>query len=101
MSNNQYLSNSKSPFFAVEDDVDDETFLNHRPRYMMSGSGDYNNSSYNTSAHHHNDILEEKKQQYLQKKREIEASTVQSTQRSLNLLRNSEEVGVATAEVSK
>lgn len=99
MSKNQYLSNSKSPFFAVEDDVDDETFLNHRPTYMMSGSGNYNTATnYTTNTYQHNDILEEKRQQLLQKKREIEERTVQSSQRSLNLLRNSEEVGVATAE---
>lgn len=100
MSKNQYLSNSKSPFFAVEDDVDDETFLNHRPTYMMSGSGNYNSTTtnYSTNTYQHNDILEEKRQQLLQKKREIEERTVQSSQRSLNLLRNSEEVGVATAE---
>lgn len=100
MSKNQYLSNSKSPFFAVEDDVDDETFLNHRPTYMMSGSGTYNSTTtnYSTNTYQHNDILEEKRQQLLQKKREIEERTVQSSQRSLNLLRNSEEVGVATAE---
>lgn len=97
MSKNQYLSNSKSPFFAVEDDVDDETFLNHRPTYMMSNSGNYNSSGYNTNAYQHNDILEVK-EQLLQKRREIEERTVESSQRSLNLLRNSEEVGAATAE---
>lgn len=98
MSSNQYLSNSKSPFFAVEDDIDDESFLNHRPTYMMSGTGELNNSSYATNTYQHNDTLEEKRQQLLEKKRQIEERTVQSSQRSLNLLRNSEEVGVATAE---
>lgn len=101
MSKNQYLSNSKSPFFAVEDEIDDETFLNHRTTYMMSGTGDYNSSSSFNTTNSYNDTLEEKRQQLLQKKREIEDRTVESSQRSLNLLRDSEQVGAATAEVSR
>lgn len=101
MSKNQYLSNSSSPLFAVEDDIDDETFLNHRPTYMVPSAGDYNSSSYNSNIHQYNDILEDKRQQLLQKKKEIEDRTVQSAKKSLDLLRDSEDVGVATGVVSK
>lgn len=93
MSGSQYLSNKKTSLFSVEDDVDDEEFLRHPP----SGSSGYmmNNSSLNTQSN-----LEDLHQQRLDKQREIQNRMVQSSQRSLSLLRNSEEIGVSTAEVN-
>ena len=94
MAGRQYLSNPNTPFFGIEeDDVDDETFLRH----SKSGSSGYMlpNQSYEQQR---ND-LEERKLQLLERKRAIEERTVQSSERSLTLLRDSEQIGVATAEV--
>lgn len=94
MSGSHYLSNNKTSLFSVEDDVDDEEFLRHPP----SGNSGYmiNNSSTDNS--HSN--LQDLHQQRLEKQREIQNRMVQSSQRSLSLLRNSEEIGVSTAEVN-
>lgn len=81
MSGHQYL-NGNSLF--DDDDVDDETFLK--------------NSRKPTA----NDIYVEQRQMYEQKRKEIEGRTLESSQRSIGLLRETEQVGVATAnELSK
>lgn len=93
MAGHNYLSDPKNPFFSLEDDVDDETFLRSAPpRYPTSYSngGNYNN---------HNNELERKHQELLMRKKEIEERTLQSSVRSMSALRDSEEVGTATAEV--
>ncbi|KAG8281004.1 Synaptosomal-associated protein [Homalodisca vitripennis] len=92
MSGSQYLSNTKSSLFSVEDDVDDEEFLRHPPSgrsgYMINnGQSSYSNN------------LQDLHQQRLETQREIQSRIVQTSQRSLSLLRNSEEIGVSTAEV--
>lgn len=77
MSGHQYIQNGNSLF--DEDDVDDETFLK--------------NSRKPTA----NDIYVEQRQMYEQKRKEIEGRTLESSQRSIGLLRETEQVGVATA----
>lgn len=93
MASQNYLSDPKNPFFAIEDDVDDETFLKSAlPR--TSGR-----ITYNYYTNFDND-LEQKHQQLLQQKKEIEERTIQSTEKSISLLRDSEQIGAATAEVT-
>ncbi|GAB1861597.1 Synaptosomal-associated protein 29 [Camponotus japonicus] len=87
MASHNYLSDPKNPFFSLEDDVDDETFLKNAPVRALS-AGRYQNF---------NDITQ-KRQQLLQRKKEIEERTIQSSERSVSLLRDSEQIGVATAE---
>lgn len=77
MSGHQYIQNGNSLF--DEDDVDDETFLK------------------NTRKPTANDIYVEQRQMYEQKRKEIEGRTLESSQRSIGLLRETEQVGVATA----
>lgn len=88
MASHNYLSDPKNPFFSLEDDVDDETFLRNAPVRALP-AGRYQNFN--------NDITQ-KRQQLLQRKKEIEERTIQSSERSVSLLRDSEQIGVATAE---
>lgn len=88
MAGHNYLSDPKNPFFSLEDDVDDETFLRNAP------PGTRPVERY----HNCDNDFEEKRQQLLQRKRDIEERTVQSSERSVCLLRDSEQIGAATAE---
>ncbi|XP_012224756.1 synaptosomal-associated protein 29 [Linepithema humile] len=88
MAGHNYLSNPKNPFFSLEDDVDDETFLSNAPARNYP-AGHYQNFD--------NDVMQ-KRQELLHRKKEIEERTVQSSERSVSLLRDSEQIGVATAE---
>jgi len=92
MAGHNYLSDPKNPFFSLEDDVDDETFLRNAPA-RTAPVGRYQNLDNDI-----NDVTQ-KRQQLLQRKKEIEERTVQSSERSVSLLRDSEQIGVATAEV--
>lgn len=74
MSGHQYLQNGN----LFGDDVDDETFLK------------------NSRVKPQDDYLEQR-QMYEQKQKEIEERTLNSSQRSLGLLHETEQVGVATA----
>lgn len=76
MSGHNYLRNGGSLF--NDDDVDDETFLKNSRAGMRNDFG-------------------QERQIYEQRKREIEDRTINSTQRSIGLLRETEQVGVATA----
>lgn len=89
MAGHNYLSDPNNPFFSLEDDVDDETFLRSAPVGTRPVER-FNNFG--------ND-LEQKRQQLLQRKRDIEDRTIQSSERSVSLLRDSEQIGAATAEV--
>ena len=97
-----YISNPKSSFFSLEDDIDDEQFLkNSRTSYSSSNRDTSYGGHSNTNPFYSNqatDSLEEKRLQLLLKKKEIEERTLSSTERSLGLLRESEQVGIATAE---
>lgn len=77
MSGHQYISNSSDLF---EDDIDDETFLK------------------NSRNHPSVDPYANQAQLYEQRKKEIEERTLASSHRSLGLLHETEQVGVATAE---
>lgn len=89
MAAQNYLSDPKNPFFALEDDVDDETFLKSAPPRASPYVNHYANLD--------ND-LEQRHQQLIQRKKEIEERTIQSSKRSISLLRDSEQIGAATAE---
>ncbi|CAK9825556.1 Synaptosomal-associated protein 29 [Anthophora retusa] len=90
MANQNYLSNPKNPFYCPDDDIDDETFLNSAPP-RPSGR------TYNHYTNFDNEF-EQKREQLLQRKKEIEERTIQSSERSISLLRDSEQIGAATAE---
>lgn len=74
MSGHQYLQNGS----LFNDDVDDEAFLK------------------NSRVKPKDDYLEQR-QMYEQKRKEIEDRTLNSSQRSIGLLHETEQVGVATA----
>uniref|UniRef100_A0A146LGG4 Synaptosomal-associated protein 29 n=2 Tax=Lygus hesperus TaxID=30085 RepID=A0A146LGG4_LYGHE len=87
-----YLSNKRGNLYD-EEDIDDDSFLRNSrtTNYMLNDD---------RTKHTGNSFLDvdERRNQLLQKQKEIEQRTVNSTERSLQYLRNSEEVGVATAE---
>ncbi|XP_026674184.1 synaptosomal-associated protein 29 [Ceratina calcarata] len=90
MASHNYLSDPTNSLFSLQDDIDDETFLKSaRP----SGRTPYNHYS------NYDDELQQKHQQLLQRKKAIEERTVKSSERSISLLRDSEQIGAATAEV--
>lgn len=96
MSNNRYVSNSSRGIFDEEDDVDDDEFLS-RVRPNMSYRNDLLGNNFG------NQELENahrQKQQVLETTRDVENKTLQSTERTLRLLRESENIGTATAEVN-
>lgn len=91
---------NKNSFFDDLDDkeIDDDTFLNH-PRagssgYMLPQRSQGGYSSASASGNVTSD--EERLRQIILKKKEIESSTIESSNRSLGLLFESEKVGAAT-----
>ncbi|XP_061399949.1 synaptosomal-associated protein 29 [Musca vetustissima] len=81
--------------FAFED-VDDNVFLARRPN--NNGNTDITGSSSVESSIDRSPSFEDHRlQSYQQKRREIEERSLQSTQRSLNMLYDTEQVGNATA----
>lgn len=87
---------------VIDDDVDDNIFLRTtKPSTTSYGNttGYTYDSPAKTTFQQRNDSLEDKKTQLLNCKKDIESRTLESTQRSLSLLRDSEEVGIAAAEV--
>uniref|UniRef100_A0ABL0EFR2 t-SNARE coiled-coil homology domain-containing protein n=1 Tax=Rhodnius prolixus TaxID=13249 RepID=A0ABL0EFR2_RHOPR len=78
-----------------DDDVDDEYFLRGPTRNY---NYDNNFSNGVSSAVSEQWDLDNRKAELLDKRLEIEEKTIKSTQRTLQHLRNSEYVGVATAE---
>lgn len=79
MSGHVYTNSGK--LFSDDDDVDDETFLRN------------SRHTYNSPP-----TFEEQKQTFEERKKIIEERTLQSSDRSITLLRDSEQVGIATAE---
>lgn len=73
---------SANPF--EEDDVDDETFLKNSRRTPT-----YNNAP---------PTFEDQMQSFAEKKRIIEERTINSTEKSISILKDSEQIGIATAE---
>jgi len=93
MAGRQYLTNPNSGLFSVdEDEVDDETFLRH----SKSGSSGYMLPNH---LYQEKNALEVNRLQLLERQKIIEERTVRSSERSISLLRDSEQIGVATAEV--
>lgn len=71
-----------NPFEDEEDEVDDETFLKNSRRNQSNSQPSF----------------DEQIQNFQERRKEIENRTVQSTERSINILRDSEQIGIATAE---
>ncbi|XP_011313155.1 synaptosomal-associated protein 29 [Fopius arisanus] len=90
MSDHNYSEDSNNPFFSLEDDVDDEDFLRSGPSPPnMSSSNSFMNFNYNIERQH---------QQLIERRKAIEDKTIKSSERSISLLRDSEQIGAATAE---
>lgn len=100
----RFSASRSATAYSADDDVDDDTFLNSSrtakptPAYGRN-MGFSTDSSSKATYQQRYDILEDQKTQLLNSKKEIESRTLESTQRSLSLLRDSEDVGIATAEV--
>ncbi|XP_034945355.1 synaptosomal-associated protein 29 [Chelonus insularis] len=91
MAAHDYLSDPKNPFFSLEDDIDDETFLRSAPPRQ-------NNVTHNNPYVNFDDNFERQHQLLEERKKAIEERTIQSSERSISLLRDSEQIGAATAE---
>lgn len=98
MAGQNYLSDPKNPFFSLEDDVDDETFIKSAPRRPPVASSNYNPYSSNNHYTNYDNELEQQHQDLVARRKMVEERTVQSSERSISLLRDSEEIGAATAE---
>ncbi|XP_055677715.1 synaptosomal-associated protein 29 [Lutzomyia longipalpis] len=97
MSGYKYVTNPNSLF--VEEDVDDETFLrNSRTNNYTDGGGASAGAQYSNTNPFLQDDFEQQRQMYEQRRREIEDRTLLSSERSLGLLYETEQVGMATAE---
>lgn len=81
MSGHRYTT-STNPF-DEDDDIDDETFLQNSKRPSARGA---------------NKSFDEQVQTFQERRKEIENRTLQSTERSISILRDSEKIGAATAE---
>lgn len=95
MSKNRYVSDSSRGVFD-DDDVDDDEFLS-RVRPNAGYRNDLLGSAYSNQEM---DSARRQKQQIIDTSRDVEQRTLQSTQRTLRLLKESEDVGTATAEVN-
>ena len=99
MASHNYISDPKNPFFSLEDDVDDETFIKSAPRRPAASSPSYNPYSPNNHYTNFDNEIEQQRQELVARRKAIEERTVQSSERSISLLRDSEQIGAATAEV--
>lgn len=91
MAKHRYIANSSDLF---EDEVDDDTFVNSFRAKIPPPQPKPNANSYGG----HIGELERQRQMMLEKQREIEQRTLDSSARSIGLLRDSEQIGIATAE---
>ena len=105
----------KNPFYTEDDEMDDDEFL-RRSKGGGGAGGNYmlpNHGAAASTAQGHGghgpglyggghgggiDPIDARRQMLMEKRREIEARTLDSSQRSLGLLHESEKVGMATAE---
>ncbi|XP_059049130.1 synaptosomal-associated protein 29 [Achroia grisella] len=90
MAGHKYI-NSNNLF---EDDVDDDTFVNSYSRNRIPPPQPKPTSPYGG----HISDLERQRQAMIQRQQEIEQRTLDSSSRSIGLLRESEQIGIATAE---
>ncbi|XP_059622675.1 synaptosomal-associated protein 29 [Phlebotomus argentipes] len=96
MSGFKYVTNPNSLFV---EDVDDETFLrNARTNNYTEGASAPQYTPHSTNPFLQDDDYEQQRQMYEQRRREIEDRTLLSSERSLGLLYETEQVGMATAE---
>jgi hypothetical protein len=92
-----------NPFYSPDDGMDDDAFLNH-PRagssgYMLPQSSSMTSTSPRPNSSQSTTNTVENRQNQLQLERhEIEQRTIDSSNRSLGLLFESERVGAATGE---
>ncbi|XP_068623439.1 soluble NSF attachment protein 29 [Battus philenor] len=92
MSDHRYISNTGNLF--EDDDVDNDTFVqSYRARLPQPQQ-----NTVNTQYGGHMAELEKQRQAMLQRQKEIEQRTLDSSIRSVGLLRDSEQIGIATAE---
>lgn len=90
------MTDSSRGIFDEEDDVDDNEFLS-RIRPPSTG---YRNGLLGTNTKVQElENAHRQKQQVIDTTKEVEQKTLQSTERTLRLLRESENIGTATAEV--
>lgn len=93
MSGHKYLGNSNNLF--EDDDVDDDTFVNSYRSRIPPPQPKPASTSYGGG---HIAELERQRQAMMERQREIEQRTLDSSSRSIGLLRDSEQIGIATAE---
>ncbi|XP_063541495.1 soluble NSF attachment protein 29 [Cydia strobilella] len=85
--------------FEDEEDVDDDTFVNaYRSRNPPPSAVTRPANTSSTAYGGHIANLERQRQVMLERQREIEQRTLDSSARSVQLLRDSENIGIATAE---
>lgn len=96
MSNNRYVSNSSRGIFDDDDDVDDNEFMSR----VRPNVGYRNDLLGNNFGNQELENAHRQKQQVVETTRDVEQRTLQSTERTLRLLRESENIGTATAEVN-
>ncbi|XP_047538028.1 synaptosomal-associated protein 29 [Vanessa atalanta] len=89
MAGHRYISNTTNLF--EDDDVDDDTFVNSYRSRIPPPQPKPSPSPYVAE-------LERQRQTMLEKQKEIEQRTLDSSVRSIGLLRESEQIGIATAE---
>ncbi|CAI6369057.1 unnamed protein product [Macrosiphum euphorbiae] len=94
MSNNRYVSNSSRGIFDEDDDVDDNEFMSR----VRPNVGYRNDLLGNNFGNQELENAHRQKQQVVETTRDVEQRTLQSTERTLRLLRESENIGTATAE---
>lgn len=79
MSGHKYINDSKN-LFLEDEEIADDIFLKNSRRAQEDRN------------------LESERQLYIERKKAIEDRTIQSTERSISILRDSEQIGIATAE---
>jgi synaptosomal-associated protein 29 len=96
MSKNRFVSDSSRGIFDDVDDVDDNEFLS-RVRPNLGYRNDLMGNNYGNQEFEN---ANRQKQQVIETTRDVEQRTLNSTERTLRLLRESENIGAATAEVN-
>lgn len=95
---NRYVSDpSRGIFDDNDDDVDDDEFLS---RVRPNNTGYRNNLFGNNYGNQELENAQRQKQQIIETTREVEQRTLSSTERTLRMLRESEDIGSSTAEVN-
>lgn len=91
MSNHKYVTNPNKLF--DDDDVDDDTFVNSFRSRIPAAPQPASSRPYGG----HIAEMDRQRQAMLERQREIEQRTLDSSARSISLLRDSEDIGIATA----